>query len=179
MNFGKLFGGYRDSYSVRSMNIYTFEDWLADAFNSNLVLQVVSDYAKLTSGVNRAYSGTDVDDNVETNSVLASFDDALETPDTSHIEESFSDTMDVVDAQLRSVSNQFGGDGDPEIVVIPEFTVGGIHVREYRGSLDTPLTRVAHAVCVFLYTVFFICASVRLIRVEWAFWTTLGHSSEA
>lgn len=70
---------------------------------------------------------------------------------------------------------QPGTGGSPEIVLIPEFTVGGIHVREYRASLNSPIVPTCHAVLSFLYAVGLACFVFKMAKAEYVYYASIGR----
>lgn len=87
----------------------------------------------------------------------------------------FESVADSFEQRISSWGPNTGGSA--EIVVIPEMTIGGIHVREYRASLATSLTPVARAVMSFIWGVMAFAACFHLLQGEWAFYTSLGRGT--
>lgn len=109
--------------------VYTWFDWISDYLRSNLVL--TTSYSE-TNLVDELYqAGYDVDQPV-TNVPLPEY--SLPS------EESIPEAESALASGLSSINDLIDNlpkpstGGNAEIVVIPEFSVGGIHVPEYRAS---------------------------------------------
>lgn len=149
---------------------YTWFDAVVDLMKSNLVLLA-------SSQTNDNAAADDYDDwNVKTNAApLPEY--VLEQPVATDY--GFTDTArDRLNTVIDKVKPNTSG-SDAEIVVIPQFSIGGVSVDEYKASLDYPqVTAVAHAVMSFLWGVMAATGIFRLIAIEWAYWSTLGHTAK-
>lgn len=149
--------------------VYTFFDWLADYYKSNLVLNTSSSYSNLLS--ESSFYDTS-DDSNPTNVPLPQYSlPASEQISGAHdtltsAEYDFQDKLD-------SLQPNYTG-GDDEIVVIPAFSVGGINVREYRARLGTSITPVCRLVASFIWYVGLFAFLFSFAKSEFVYYASLG-----
>lgn len=152
--------------------LWTFEDWLAEYLKSNLVLTTSASVTNLDKELLAAGYDTDTSDTI-TNTPLPQY--------SLPASESMSDAEDVLNRGETIVTDfvnslpQPGTGGNPEIVLIPEFTVGGIHVPEYRASLNSPIVPTCHAVLSFLYSVGLACFVFKMAKAEYVYYASIGR----
>ena len=156
--------------NVQALGEYAFEDFLADVLKSNLVALAGVSATNGLAGSEDPYS---TDNDVKTNSTpLPEYVLEKKTIEDPGYGEKARSSMEGI---INSV--QPGTSSNPEIVIIPEMDIGGVHVQEYRASLDYPqVTSVAHAVCSFLWRVMAATGIFVLMSIEWVYYTSLGHT---
>lgn len=174
-----LLGGYG---RPTSSNPYTWYDWMSDAMRSNITLvstmansstsELVSDSAAADQDVEDYIDDEDIDTTPE---AIPDFE--IERPADLTGYSDVSDSMSDVLSSFQNKINTNPGSHSSEITVIPEFTVGGIHVDEYKGDLnESGIAAIAHGVMAFVWTMMGICFTFQLLSREWAFYTSLGRS---
>lgn len=176
--FGEFASAW-DSFGYGTDNsqngVFTFEDWMADAMRSNLVLQA-------------SLGGTtDAPDAVDT-AAIAAVDDGS-TDGTNGVPEMVVEKMAVsgVEAGLELVDAQSVGDmlpasfsdANPEIVVFSGGRYGDVDVPEVRASLAIPedVARYISGVATWLWRVALFVGCFVIVRQEVAYWSTLGGST--
>ena len=161
-----------DRYNTRKGQLFTFEDWIAEMVRSNLVLTTAPSATNIDEELYLSGYDTDTTDTI-TNTPLPEY--SLPS------QESIPEAKDVLAQGERTVTSfiqslpQPGTGGDPEIVLIPEFSVGGIHVREYRASLSSPIVPTCHAVLSFLYAVGLACFVFKMAKAEYVYYASIGR----
>lgn len=164
-----------DSFGIDGINqghLYTFDDWLAEWLKSNMVLTTATSYSNLAAEI----AATDyTEDSLPTNTPLPNYRDFIADADTSAAQDSIVGAESILQGKIEDLSGRIGY-GNAEIVLIPAMTVGGIQVREVRASLDSPITGVAHAICVFIWYVALFASLFHLASCEFAFYANLGRN---
>lgn len=165
-----------DSWGVGGINqghMYTWEDFIADAIKSNLVLQTSASISNLESEL----AATDYEEQVApTNKPLPGYIDLVREADTSAGSSSLSTGELAVNAQIDALAGLLdSATPSSEIVVIPEFTVGGIHVQERRANLATSITPIAKRIMQFLWAVALFSSLFSLAQSEFAFYASVGR----
>lgn len=150
--------------------VYTWFDWVSDYLRSNLVL--TTSYTE-TNLVEELYeAGYDVDQSV-TNVPLPQY--SLPADESiPEAESALASGQSAINDLIDNLPKPSTG-GNAEIVVIPEFSVGGIHVPEYRASLNSSIVPVARSVLSFLYSVGVACFIFTTAKGEYLFYASLGR----
>lgn len=148
---------------------------IIEGLSSYVASNSAASYSELASETSSAYAGAEYSDPTNAVDWVNIPAQIAQDADTSDLEDTAQDAGDALGVRL-SAFEALVPSGNAEIVVIPEFTVGGIHVREYRASLDTSITSVAHAVMVFIWYVMLFVALFRLGEGEFAFYASLGRN---
>lgn len=176
-SFGAASFSLSDAEQARNWyysGVWSFEDWLATMLRTNFVMSVVSRYDELTNEVANAYQD-DLEPDV-TNTPLPEYTDLIAEGDMSSAGSSIEAGATVFEDQVDALRGMLNVEADDEIVVIPEFTVGGIHVREYRAHLATSITPVCKRIMQFIWAVSLFAALFSLASAEWAFYANLGRN---
>lgn len=176
--FGEFAAAW-DSFGYGTDNsqngVFTFEDWMADAMRSNLVL-----HASLAGT-------TDAPEAVDT-AATAAVDDGG-TDGTNAVPEMVIERMDVggVEGALELVDAQAVGDmlpssfseANPEILVFSGGRYGDVDVPEVRASLAIPedVARYIRGVATWLWRVALFVGCFVIVKQEVAYWSTLGGST--
>lgn len=161
-----------DRYNTRRGQLFTFEDWIAEMVRSNLVLNTAANATNIEDELFAAGYDTDTSDTI-TNTPLPDYSlpSSESIPEAENVLQQGEST---VNSFIQSLP-QPGTGGNPEIVLIPEFSVGGIHVREYRASLSSPIVPTCHAVLSFLYAVGLACFVFKMAKAEYVYYASIGR----
>lgn len=185
--FNRYFGYVRrDSYD--QANPYTWFDWIADFNRSNMIansaintnelsqwaIQSGADYVEEFKGSTNAVAiGRNITNSLD--DVMDTFDDEL-----SHTGEN----------ESSSLFNSFDFEGwldfqttgrDPQLLIFPESTIGGVHVDAVVGSIALPqsVSSWVSLVAAWLYRVILFVMLFSLVKGEYTYWTSLGHTEAA
>lgn len=162
---------YTSSFPAVRTEPYTWFDWIADYLKSNLVLTTSTSESNMIDELYQAGFDTSVDDSI-TNTPLPGYEFPVE--DVSSLQDVVASGETSFENFVDSISKP-GTGGNSEIVVIPEFTVGGIHVREYRADLNTSIVPYCRRVLIFLYYVGVGVFIFQLAKSEYTYYATLGR----
>lgn len=158
---------------------FTWFDWVSEAMRSNMTVRLNGDFASsyrtLTNDV--AEAGF-TEDHTVTNAALPQHVNVIsETQsDTSAGQASAAAGGQVLSAKVEELQDMLDGQKDSWITVIPEFDVGGIHVRQYEANMNTSITQACHSVMVFLWYVILFASLFNLAQTELAFYLNLGRN---
>lgn len=172
---GGLVGG------ISSTQPYTWFDWMADATRSNWTAQA-SMYGYVSTNVTssdlQSFAATDptTSDSLPSTNSLSDLNLSLGYLDGNPFEE----FQDSVDSLLPSLENS----GSANLVVIPEMTIGGIHVpigqSDFLADSDINTRRLTDFVRVLMlwaWRLLTLIGIFYIVRSEWGYWSTLGGSS--
>lgn len=163
-------------------NPYTWFDWMSDAMRSNITLvSTLANSSTSDLASDSAAADQDVEDYIEEEDIDTTPEEIpdfeIERPADLSGYSDVSDSMSDVLSSFQNKINTNPGSHSSEITVIPEFTVGGIHVDEYKGDLnESGIASTAHGVMAFVWSMMGICFTFQLLSREWAFYTSLGRS---
>lgn len=169
------FEHWEDALNYRRQATFTFEDWLATMLNTNLALTMgtfANSYSNLIAdAAAHGYS----DYSQPTNVPLPEYQDLISEAQSSAASTELQAAQQKMESTVESLSGMIGTPNS-EITVIPEFSVGGIHVDEQKFDFDNDVARAARRICNFLYYVMLFAASFSLLQSEWAYYVNMGRS---
>lgn len=162
-------------YNETVGQVYTFEDWMADAARSNWVLQASLAGTTDAPSVEDTAATSAVDDG-DTSGTNAVPDMVVERMNVTGVEEA----LELVDADAVGdmLPSSFTG-ANPEVVVFSGGRYGAVTVPEVRASLAIPenVARYLRGVATWLWRVALFVGCFFIVRQEVAFWSTLGGSA--
>lgn len=132
-------------------------------------------YTQLTNEVETAYAGAEDLSSNPTNPPLPSYEDLISGND-SGAGAALQSGASSFSSQVGSLSGMLDGSSNDEIVVIPEMTIGGIHVSQRTAHLTTSVTPVARRIMVFIWGCCLFASLFSLASSEWAFYANLGRN---
>lgn len=162
---------------------YTWFDWMSDATRSNMVvfstLGITYDYSNLVTQVasEQVYPTEDETKDLYATNAFPEYVDLIREAETRPAEYAIQQGQNIMETQINHLEGMLNGSTSSSLVVIPEFTVGGIHVRSYSFDFgNNDVVPVAHAVMSFLWGVMLFASLFSLASSEFAFYANLGRN---
>ena len=182
--------GYLRRGSFDQANPYTWFDWMTDAMRSNLVVLAqlsslsaisnaltTSSYSTLTQELSQELGSSSYTDPEYTTNALPEYEDLVEYADTSDAESAMDDAQSAMNSRIEALSGMVDGSYNSELVVIPQFSVGGISVqRRTFDFADNDVVRFARPLMRFLWGVMLFASLFALASTEFAYYANLGRT---